>query len=115
MTERERSLVKVLLGILLLGAVVPLVNGVFLGPMRTADRQVADKETAGQARETEIRAERDYIAKIQELSPRLGEWKKLSLPEGDPSPEAFKNHLAQVQFQYQKQLEDLLTRARFKV
>src|SRR5262245_36753985 len=110
MTERERRLATILMVILVGIGVLMLVNTVYFTPVGKIDKQLTDKQGQINTRLSEIKAEREYMARIKELSPRLGQWRKLSLPEGDPSSEGFKSHLNQVQIQYQKVLEGLLAK-----
>lgn len=112
MTSRERTLLAAVLGLLAVLGTGLLANSVFFQPLGELKQQVSAEEVQVNKLQGEIKLEKDYVARIEKLSPRLAQWKKLSLPEGDPKPEAFKNHLNTLVIQYQQYLNHLLTQSK---
>jgi len=113
MTSRERNLATILLVILLLGGALLLAKLVYFDPAKDLGQQLTGLEAQINTKENDLRTEGDYISRIKELSPRLGRWEKLSLPQGDNSLTPSDNHLAQVGEKYQKVLEQLFKDAKF--
>src|SRR5436190_2034513 len=99
MTSRERTLLAVVLT-LLAGFGITVLAGNFFSRLGTLKDEVIDRDTQLAQRGAEIKREKDYLAKVESLSPRLGKWEKFSLPEGDPKPEAFETHLSLLSLQY---------------
>lgn len=127
MTTRERNLATIVVaGLLGIGGVL-LAKSIILDPMRDLDDQqtTLDRQIARRGRE--IADEQNYVSAVERLSPRLAQWRKLSLPvkhkdadapKGPPNPEREaeenRQHLSRVRDEYQRILKGLLASARFK-
>src|SRR2546423_9625484 len=96
MTTRERNLATILIAVVGVLGVAALANAVFLQPFNNlrGELEKADQQLA--QRKAEINAEQNHIAKIEQLNPRLAQWEKLSLPQGDTKPKALKTHLINI-------------------
>ncbi len=114
MTTRERKLAIVLAAVVAVVGVLFLANMLFLQPRRNLTAQLNEKDRQISQRLADIKAERDRVKKIEELSPRLAKWEKISLPEGDPRPEAFKSHLGVLRVEYLRYLNKVLADSGFK-
>jgi len=115
MTSRERTLLTVVLSLLAGVGTIVLASSLFFQPLGEVKQQLAAEQAQIDQRLGEIRREQAYVARIKKLSPRLAQWKKLSLPGGDASkPEAFKNHLNTLKIKYQQYLNHLLTQSKFQ-
>src|ERR1700732_923760 len=86
MTTRERTLATVLLVIVVAVGGLLVAKGAFLDLMGNLDKKFADVDNQIDQRLAEIKAEESYVAAVEKLSPRLGKWEKLSLPEIDVDP-----------------------------
>jgi hypothetical protein len=114
MTTRERNLATILLALLIVGGGFLLAKAVFLDPRSELSSQLDKKKEQVRARETELVKEQKYVKEITRLSPRLGEWKKLSLPDGGGNTaEAAQSHLSRMKLEYQQLLSRLLADAQF--
>jgi hypothetical protein len=114
MTSRERTLLAVVLGLLAVLGVGVLANSTIIQPLSNLNQQINVEETKQNGLQRDIKAEQDYVKRVQQLSPRLAQWKKLSLPEGDRKPEAFKTHLSNLSVKYQQKLSRLLSDRKFQ-
>jgi hypothetical protein len=124
MTDRERTLTVMLLVVMLgVGGMVvgwKLVYAPFRD-IRASSKAVSDQIDKKQY---ELDAEREYISRIEKLSPRLGQWEKVSLPEADPAkfgPDGSlltakvtpEGHLNDMRVEYQKQINAIIKKAKF--
>src|SRR5258708_2461522 len=103
MTTRERKLAVILL-VILLGAGGLLVAKVFyFDPADGLGKQLRSRKDELKQRQAEVEAEKKQTAGILALSPRLAQWKKLSLPQpASDSPDAIRTHNALLSGAYQK-------------
>jgi hypothetical protein len=134
MTSRERNLAAFLLVLLILGGVALTGKLLFFDPYFNLRKQTTDKDRQIDQLQRDLGKEHDYVAEITRLSPRLAQWKKMSLPavkeepkkkddprqadrkklgEAAPSAEAARSHLDQVRVEYQQFLQKLLDGAKF--
>jgi len=115
MTTRERNLATILIAVVGVMGVAALANAVFLQPFNNlrGELEKADQQLA--QRDAEIKAEQNHIARIEQLNPRLTQWEKLSLPQGDTRPEAFRAHLIKLRREYNSYLNKVLAESGFKV
>ena len=115
MTTRERNLATILIAVVGVLGVAALANAVFLQPFNNLRSEIEKADQQLEQRRDEIAAEQNRIARIEQLNPRLAQWEKLSLPQGDTKPEAFKAHLIKLRREYQRYLTKVLTDSGFKV
>src|SRR5262249_8966741 len=115
MTTRERNLATILIAVVGVLGVAALANAVFLQPFNNLRGELEKADQQLDQRKAEIEAEQKRIARIEDLNPRLTQWQKLSLPQGDTNPEAFKAHLIKLRREYQRYLTKVLTESGFKV
>src|SRR5262245_48467717 len=101
MTTRERNLATILLAGGVILAVGVVANALFLQPFSNIRTELDKAEQQRTKLEMDIKGEQNQIARIEQLNPRLAQWQKLSLPEGDHKTEAFKAHLSKLRLQYQ--------------
>jgi hypothetical protein len=114
MTTRERNLATVLATLVALFGIFFVANSLFLQPFNSLRAEVGEREIKKNQIKSEIKAEQTKIARIVALSPRLGKWEELSLPEGDRRPEAHKAHLSRLRVEYQRYLEKLMRDSGFR-
>jgi len=114
MTTRERNLATILIAVVGVLGVAALANAVFLQPFNNLRGEIEKADQQLDQRDAEIKAEQNRIARIEQLNPRLTQWEKLSLPQGDPKPEAFKAHLIKLRREYNSYLSKVLTESGFK-
>ena len=114
MTARERKLAVVLAAVVIALFVVFIAKGAILDPLDELRDQISAQEDQRRNLKRDIGTEQAVSKKIADLSPRLGKWQKLSLPEGDHRPEAFQTHLTLMSVEYQKYLSKLLRECNFK-
>src|SRR6266540_209362 len=115
MTTRERNLATILLVVLVVLGIGAVANAFFLQPFTSLKGEIEKADQQLAQRETEINAETARMARIEKLNPRLAQWQKLSFPEGDPKPEAFKTHLNKLSREYDRYLDKALADSGFKV
>src|SRR5438067_1965200 len=103
MTTRERNLASTLLVLLLGGGGVLLAKAVYFDQAGVLDRELKAKKTQIDTLVADIKKEREYVAGISRLSPRLGQWEKVSLPDSDAKTEAARvTHLRRMSEEYAK-------------
>ncbi len=89
MSTRERKLALTLLVILLGFGSLLLAKIFYFDPASSVGAQLEDRKRQLDQRTAEIEAEQKLTNGILALSPRLAQWKKLSLPQPTSiSPEA---------------------------
>jgi hypothetical protein len=114
MTQRERVLASSLVGIVVLGGGALLVHVAFIGPLRQLNGEIASLDDEIRKKEDELKADQAIIDRARKLSPRLTDWKQLSLPGSkDARPEEVILHLKTLQVDYEHYLYDLLRRNGF--
>src|SRR4051812_33855125 len=98
MTKREQVLAGSLGGILALGGGFVLLQMTFLGPLRQVNGEIAAVDEEIRKKDEELKANEATIARALKPPPRLGQWKKLSLPpSADVRPEEVTAHLKRLQ------------------
>jgi hypothetical protein len=116
MTQRERNLAVVLIGILLAGGGLLVAKFFYFDPAGNLRTQLDGRDQELIQRRGELAGEKKLAKDILTLSPRLAQYKKLSLPQStNTSPEAIKTHNMLLIGEYQKNLHDLLVRCNFGV
>jgi hypothetical protein len=124
MTQRERVLVSSLLGVAVLGGGALLVHVTILSPLRQLNGEIAAIDEDIRKKDEELKADQATIARALKLSPRLAQWKQLSLPAPEDVRPASKDarpeevlllHLMSKRVQYEKYLYGLLERNGFEV
>jgi hypothetical protein len=125
MTTRERKLATILIGILLVVGGFLLANVAFLKPLSELSKESKGLEAESKKRQKEIDDEKKYVEAVAKLSPRLGQWRKLSLPrKNDPKPDATPKEVREaeeetrlyptrIRDEYQKVIEKLLKDCKF--
>jgi hypothetical protein len=114
MTQRERVLASSLIGIVALGGGALLVQMTFLGPLRQLNTEIAALDEEIRKKEEELKTDEAAIDRAMKLSPRLSQWKQLSLPATkDTRPEEVLQHLKTLQVDYEAYLYALLQRNGF--
>src|SRR5688572_29482180 len=105
MTSRERNLALILVALLVIVGGGLLGKIFLLDPYLAIQNQKAQRANEIQDNRNKIDAEKKYIARVKEVSPRLGEWRKFSLPEPKESTaEAQKAHISKLRIDYQKEV-----------
>jgi len=115
MTTRERNLAMILLVVLVVLGIGIVANATVLQPLTSVNGEIDKADLQLDQRRKEIKAETDRITRIEKLNPRLAQWQKLSLPEGDPRAEAYKAHLGKLSRDYQRYLNKALVESGFTV
>jgi hypothetical protein len=114
MTQRERVLASSLIGILVLGGGGLLTQVALLGPLHQLSSEIASVDEENRKKQDElntIEASNDHALK---LSPRLKQWKEISLPGAkDVRPEEILAHMKSKQVDYEQYLYELLRRNGF--
>ncbi len=114
MTTRERKLALVLVVSLLGGGGILAAKVFYFDSAGTLDGQLLARTRQLKQATDEYEAEKALTKRILALSPRLEQFKKLSLPQApDASAEAIKAHDTKLRGEYQKFLEDLLSESGF--
>jgi hypothetical protein len=114
MTQRERVLASSLIGILALGGGAVLLQVVFLGPLHQVNGEIAALDEELRKKDEELKADQATIDRALKLSPRLNQWKQLSLPAPkDVRPEEVAAHLKTLQVYYEQYLYELMRRNGF--
>jgi hypothetical protein len=114
MTQRERVLATSLLGVAVLGGGAFFAHVVFVGPLRQTNEEIATLDEEIRKKEDELKADQAIIDRAFNMSPRLAQWKQLSLPTiKDVRPEEVTAHLKTLQVDYEHYLYDLLRRNGF--
>jgi hypothetical protein len=114
MTQRERVLASSLLGIVVLGGGAVLARVAFIGPLGQLNGDIATLDDEIRKKEDELKANQAIIDHALKLSPRLEEWKQISLPTTkDMRPEEVTQHLKTLQVDYEHFLYGLLQRNGF--
>jgi hypothetical protein len=114
MTQRERVLASSLLGVALLGGGAILARIAFFSPMEQVNGDIATLDDEIQKKDTELKADQAIIDHALKVSPRLAEWKQISLPPTkDMRPEEVNQHLKTLQVDYEHYLYELLQRNGF--
>src|SRR5213596_991738 len=121
MNQRERVLLGVLLGMLIIGGGGSVGYFFFYDPYITLCTQLAAEEAKRDKELAELQAEEKEQKRLLEVDPRLKEWTKISLPTragakddaGKRSPEAVTKHTSSVQVKYEQYLRDLLQQSGF--
>jgi hypothetical protein len=114
MTQRERVLASSLLGIVVLGGGALLAQVAFLGPLRQLNVEIASLDEEIRKKDDELKADQAIVDRALKLSPRLAQWKQLSLPAPkDLRPEEVLLHLKTLQVDYEHYLYELLRRNGF--
>jgi outer membrane murein-binding lipoprotein Lpp len=114
MTQRERVLASSLLGVLILGGGAVLFQMAFLGPLQQLNAEIASLDDDIRKKDDEIKADQAVVDKALKLSPRLANWKQLSLPSPKTQrPEDIVAQLKSKQADYEPYLYDLLRRNGF--
>jgi hypothetical protein len=80
MTQRERVLASSLVGLLVLGGGALLAHVAVIGPLQQLSGEIASLDEEIQKKEGELKADQATVDRALKLSPRLGDWKQLSLP-----------------------------------
>jgi hypothetical protein len=114
MTQRERVLASSLVGILVLGGGFVLAQVAVIGPLRQLNGEIAAVDEDIRKKEDELKANQATIDRALKLSPRLADWKQLSLPGAkDARPEEVVAHLKTLQVDYEHYLYELMRRNGF--
>ncbi len=124
MTARERALATGVLSVVILLGGGMLFHLFVYTPLTELRARVAVARENVRTKEQERDKEQRDKARILKLSPRLAEWKRISLPaaprrtpeeirKGITQEENRKRHLNKVQVDYDKYLSDLLRRSGF--
>ncbi len=118
MTQREKTLAGVLIGLLVFAG-GGLGGYVFVyRPLSDVNSRLRAAQSQLNKREQELSAEEQQNETILRLNPRLQQWAKLSLPPRDPNAkkvslalqeEAKKKHLNHLQVEYEAYLYRLLS------
>lgn len=114
MTSRERTLLTVVLSLLAVLFVGFVANSTIIQPLSGLNHQITNEEAEHSRLEGEIRSQQNYMRRVAKLSPRLAQWRKMSLPEGDRKAEAFKTHLSNLSVKYRQYLGRLLREREFQ-
>src|SRR5579871_3371651 len=114
MTQRERVLAAFLLAVIILGGGGLLVQMAFLGPLRQLNGEIAGLDEENRKKQEELKTIEAANERAKRLSPRLSQWKQLSLPAPkEMQPEEVMLHLKSKQVDYEQYLYELLHRNGF--
>src|SRR5437016_14683904 len=114
MNPRERILLGVLLGLLIVGGCGGLFYYVFYTPYQELGDQIASEKGKLKEKQKELEKEEDDAKKILARDPRLEKWKDISLPESPVKEEVAKTrtaedpgkHVKRMEVEYERHLAD---------
>jgi hypothetical protein len=122
MTQREKKLMTGLIGAVAMGGGAAILFLFALEPVKAASERVRNAQKQLDDKTAELLAEETQFDQMVKVNPRLRQWKHISLPPRPPSltgtqkmtEEHRKQHLPQLQVDYEKFLFSLMDRHRFK-
>jgi hypothetical protein len=122
MTQREKTLAVGLVVVLGLAMSGGLLYFLALVPFNEANERLESEQKLLDDKDNELAKEKQQIAGIFKIDPRMMHWQDISLPPRDPNlkrgqtmtEEQKKRHVSQLQVDYEKYLSAMMRNNRFK-